>query len=83
MSKLELVFTGNDGKVLKSIISNVDELTRLDVAEDAQIHLDYFAEMISDYDFGDGDSKTLMCPVSDEDYDDNGKVFIGIVELVD
>ena len=67
MSKLELVFTGNNGKKLISVLRDSGENdTALDIAKNAQEAFENFASMISDYDLGDGDIHTLMYEPDDE-----------------
>lgn len=70
MSKLELVFTGNNGKVLKALIDERANNTALDLADNAQEALDHFAYVIGDEDLGDGDVATLMYDPDPEDVEE-------------
>lgn len=76
MSSLELVFTGNNGKEIRSLIDFSIEDTPLDIADNAQEALDNYAKMICNADIGFGDNLTLMCEPEECERDDWKTIFL-------
>lgn len=62
MAKLELVFTGKDGKVLKSLIRQSDREVLLDVVDNAQERLDDYAAIVAKHDMRDYGTESLFIP---------------------
>ncbi len=61
MSKLELIFTGNNGNKMISVLRDSEgQDTVLDIAKNAQEAFDNYAELMANLDMGDGDIWTLM-----------------------